>query len=242
MHVTAKTKTMRTTFALLSLLLIASCNSPVKKSGGPVKTEDRTVSAFTAIEASDAVEIDFSAGAATNVKVEAPANYLPDVVTEVKNGTLFIAVNEVISGMRDPIRVHIQSPELNKLRMSGACSFQLNAPLNKPIFDLHLSGASSFKGTLYNTETVFEMTGASVAEIGGITNQLNIHVSGASSLDAEKLSAVHADVEASGASNTNVSADSTLKAKASGASSISYSGKPLKVDKQSSTGSSVEEK
>lgn len=233
---------MRTTITLLSLLLIVSCQSPVKKSGGPIKTEDRNVTAFTAIDASDAVEIDFSAGAVTSVKVEGPTDFIPQIITEVKNGTLYISVEKEIFNLRESIHVHIQSPELNKLHLSGACTFVLNAPLNKPVFDLQLSGASSFKGTLYNTQTDIEMTGASVAEIGGITNQLKVNLSGASSLDAEKLSAVHADVEASGASNTNVSADSTLKAKASGASSVYYSGKPHKIEKQSSTGAVVEEK
>ena len=233
---------MRILLAPFILVFIFSCGSPLKKSGGPVKTEKRNITTFSAVEARDAVEIDFMSGTAASLTVDAPADLISKVLTEVKDGTLYISVDEKIYGTRDPIRIHIQSPELNKVKMSGACSFDLRSPLNNAAFNLDLSGASSFSGTLYNSQTEIEMTGASVAEIGGITNQLTAHTSGASSLDAEKFSAVHVKIESSGASNSSLFADSSLQAKASGASSISYSGHPSKTEQHTSSGAIIEEK
>lgn len=232
---------MRTLIAAFSFIFLASC-AAITTDHGPVKTEDRKTAVFSSIKASGAVEIDYTTGTAASVIIEAPADILPLIQTEVKEGVLCISNKDDIQNLKQPVKIHIQSAELNKVKMTGACSFDLKSPLNNTNFDIDLSGASSFYGTIYNTETKIDMTGASVAEIGGITNLLTIKASGASSLNASKLSSIHADVEANGASNTSLSADSSLQAKASGASSISYSGNPVQIDKQSSGASTIKKK
>jgi hypothetical protein len=54
-----------------------------------------------------------------------------------------------------------------------------------------------------------------------------LDVSGASSIDAEKLVATHAELDLSGATKVVVNASKTLKVDASGASRVRYIGNPM---------------
>jgi hypothetical protein len=78
--------------------------------------------------------------------------------------------------------------------------------------------------------------------LSGETAKLGVEVSGASNIDAEDLKAGAADIEASGASKVSVFATGQLRADASGASKIVYSGAPANIEKTSSGVSSIREK
>lgn len=231
---------MRTLIASLSFLFLVSC-AAISVDHGPVKTEDRNAGTFTSVKASGAIEIDFTSGSASTVQVEAPDDILPKLVTRNENGMLVIYTEGDVDKLKHPVKVHLQSAALEKVDMSGACSFRLNGPLNNTALAIELSGASVFSGTVYNKTLSVNMTGASQAEIGGITNRFDAKGSGASQLEAKTLSAVEVLVEATGAAQMSVSADSTINAKASGASSIDYSGKPVHVNKDESGASAIEQ-
>ena len=229
---------MKRYFAIPFFIFFASCAAITKH--GPVKTEQRTVAAFTRIHASRAIDIDFTPAASCSVTVEAPDDLLPKITTECSSGTLNISLDGSCSNINEPLKVHLQGPSLEAADLSGACSFELKSPLNGTDFHLDLEGASSFNGTLYMKSINASLTGASEADLEGMTNNLTVDLSGASSLSAEKLSSVVSVVKAEGASEAGVRADSAIDAQASGASSISYKGKPVSIRKESSGASSIE--
>ncbi len=71
---------------------------------------------------------------------------------------------------------------------------------------------------------------------------LESEASGASGIYADSLNVENADVEANGASKIVVSVNNELKADASGASSIYYTGEPKDLVSKSSGASSVKKK
>jgi hypothetical protein len=161
------------------------------------------------------------------------------VVLEVNNGVLEIRTDGDINELKQPIRVHLTGITLETAAISGATSLDLRTPLNGTSFSLSIEGAAHFRGTVYVKSLGVDLQGAAVAEIDGMINELNAETTGASSLSADKLAAVEATVHASGASNSSLRADSVLDAKASGASSIIYSGNPKVLEKEVNGASSI---
>jgi hypothetical protein len=223
---------MRTFISLFIIGSLTSCAAITKH--GPVVKENRQVATFTRIHAESAFEIDFTSGNATSVIVEAPDDLLGKITTGVNNGTLEISLKGDDNNIDQPIKIHLQGASLEAANLEGACGLDLLSTLNGKNFNLDLSGASSFHGTIYMKEVTVNMEGASTADIGGMTNRFTANVSGACTLNAAKFSSVIANVKADGASNASIQADSSLDAEANGASTISYKGNPVII--QNNTG------
>lgn len=208
----------------IGLIFAISCsvgNLSRTKGSGNAKSEKRNVSDFKQIEAGGAIALEVVAQKDFSVEVEADDNLLPLIKTEVSGDTLKISTADKISS-KTKIIVKISMPELTSLDVSGA-SGAVVSDVKTDSLKLEASGASKIK-------------------ISGAANNLESNASGASGIDAESLTVNDADVEASGASNTTVFAANNLKADASGASTIYYTGEPKNVEPKSSGVSSVKKK
>lgn len=191
------------------------------KGSGDIKTENREVSDFKAIDVSGAFEVEITAQKNFSVEVEADDNLLELIRTEVDGDTLKIKSEKSLKS-GNPMKVRISAPDISSLELSGASKVIL-VNLNNESLSLDSSGASKIK-------------------IEGTTGNFDVEMSGASKLDAENLKAENVYVESSGASNLNVFVTNVLKANLSGATNVTYSGSPKSVDKKTSGASSVKEK
>ena len=70
------------------------------------------------------------------------------------------------------------------------------------------------------------LTGASRAEVHGLTDELRANISGASKLDADDLWVKNMHITVSGASKAELNVTDSLWAQANGASKIEYQGNP----------------
>ena len=206
---------------VMSAMKCSNGNLSSVQGSGNIQSEKRDVSGFMEIEASGAINLEIVAQKDFSVEVEADDNLLQYIKTEISGDTLKVFTKDRISP-RNKLVVKISMPELTALDVSGA------------------SGA-----TVSNVKTdslKLEASGASKIKIDGEANSLESEASGASTIDAEGLKVENADVEANGASNTTVSATNELKANASGASTIYYTGEPKNISPKSSGASSVKKK
>ena len=209
---------------LIGVLSAMNCsigNSSGVQGSGNTKSEKREVSGFTKVEGGGAIILEIVAQKDFSVEVEADDNLLQYIKTEISGDTLKVFTKDRISP-RNKLVVKISMPEFTALDVSGA------------------SGA-----TVSNVKTdslKLEASGASKIKIDGEANSLESEATGASKIDAEGLKVENADVEANGASNTTVSATNELKANASGASTIYYTGEPKNISPKSSGASSVKKK
>lgn len=220
----------------LAIFAFSSCAATVAKHE-PVVTEKRQVGEFNAIDAESVFSIDFTTGTTCEASVEAPSDVIGKVKLEVKENILHISWSDDVNDLDRPVRIHLTGPALEVVKLEGACNLDLLSNLNGNHFRLDLSGASSFTGTLYMKRVNVDLSGASNAELGGITNFFTAETSGASSLRAGKLSSAVTVVKSSGASSATLHADSTLDAEADGASTISYKGEPVVVEKENGASS-----
>ena len=188
------------------------------RGSGTMATERRELSGFHGIEAGGAFTIEVVAQKDFAVEVEADDNLLPLVRTEVRRGILHVSSEKGLK-TQNPIYIRIAAPDIDKLEISGAATADISNIQNAGL-DLDSSGASKIR-------------------LSGQTSKLIVDVSGATKIDAEGLVSENATVEASGACTVNVYVTGTLRAEASGASKITYTGSPRDVSKKSSGASSI---
>jgi hypothetical protein len=188
------------------------------RGSGQIASESRDVGEFNAINVGGVFQVEFTAEKEFAIQVEADDNLLPLIRTEVQNGVLVITTEGKLK-TRNPIKVLVSAPELVGLDVSGAAKVIVQ-DLNSGILNVDASGASKVK-------------------IDGRTSNLTMRVSGATRVDGEKFMIENANIEASGASQVSLQLSGELRADASGASRITYSGTPTNVIKHTSGAASV---
>ncbi|HNU09641.1 MAG TPA: head GIN domain-containing protein, partial [Pyrinomonadaceae bacterium] len=205
-------------FGKLSPLVKFSFDFGRVRGSGNIVTQKRDLSGFSKIDAGGAYEIEIVAQKDFSVEVQGDDNLIEFVKTEVHGDTLEISNSKKFSnGGRIVIRV--AAPDIEGIDVSGASNAKLT--------------------NVKNESLRIESKGASKVVVSGETKDLFVDLAGASRLDASELSSVNAEVGARGACHASVSVSGDLKADASGASRVNYSGNPQNVERKVSGASSV---
>lgn len=188
---------------------------------GNVATDKRSVSGFKAVDVGGIFQVEITAQKDFAVEVEADDNLLPLITTEVHDGVLSIETAERFKSS-NPIRVRVYAPNIDSLEVSGVANVAVN--------------------DIKNSSLTIGSSGASKIKIAGETAKLTVETSGASKIDAEGLKAIDASIDSSGASHVNVNITGELTTDLSGASKVTYTGTPTRVEKNTSGASSVSQK
>jgi len=217
---------VKITMLLLLVMSLAGCGhfrglTRGVNGSGIIKTEKRSVSSFTSIDASGAFDVEVVCQKEPGVELEGDDNLLPMVKTEVRGNTLYLNPSSPFSVKRS-IRVRISVPNLESISSSGAVSFRIVDVKNSKM-KIDASGASSF-------------------DIAGEATLLDVNLSGATKIDAEKLRAQRVQISMSGAGKATVYAAEQLDADVSGAGNVTYAGNPKTVNKKVSGVGSVTKK
>jgi hypothetical protein len=194
-----------------------SFNKGVRGSGNTV-IEKRYVEAFQAVDVSGVFQVEVTAQKDFSVEIEADDNLLPLIKTEVREGVLHLLTEKRVK-TSNRILVRISAPDLERVNASGASRVSL--------VDIR------------NSSLELDTSGASKVTASGETANLVIDVSGASKIDTEDLRSTNAEVDASGASSVVVNVSGLLKANASGASRVGYTGDPANIEEHTSGASKV---
>jgi len=227
---------MKTTLTLQVGLLALGLGLGANTAFGQAK-QVRQTGAFHAIKASGAVDIKLKQGSQTSVALEAKEEVLQYMRTEVQNGTLRIYRND--EGMSAAIRhlfnsdgnkvvVYITVPQLTSVELSGASEVKSGSVFTADDFKIQASGASEVTLHLKAKTLSVNASGASDIKLSGQVESQQVHISGSSDYEASDLLSKRATVDASGASDAYVSAES-LSSHASGASDVHNKSKSVGV-------------
>lgn len=216
-------------FLLIILVFGTSCHEIIGRrvrGSGHITPETRSVSAFTHVDVSGAIDVFVKQDSSTSIKVEADDNIQQYIRVEANGLTLEIYTEDGFNlRPSHKIKVYVSNPHFNGFQVSGASSIMSENEINSSeTVTVNLSGAS--EGTLdINAPKVnVEATGASSAHLRGKTKDLDANASGASKIRGFELLSENANVDVSGASHAEVYASVRLDGDASGASHVSYLG------------------
>ncbi|MFY0593502.1 head GIN domain-containing protein [Roseivirga sp.] len=224
-----KINALRPAMMAIAFLMIASLSFAQSR-------EKISVSDFHALSVSNAFVVEISVGNEESLEVEIEEEFREYLVTEVRNGTLIIKLDNGNWSrrqrrMKSSAKAFITVKTLDKINVSGAASIRTLDIIKSDRLQVELSGASVAKLEIETNDLNLEASGACVVNMEGTARDQNVRMSGSSIYRAFDLKSETAVLRVNGASNASLSVSDNLDVRASGASSIYYKGDPtLKMD------------
>ena len=213
---------------------------PGERGSGNVVTETRKVSNFSAIEISYPANVLVKQGSQESLKIEAEDNLLPNLKTQVKNGTLEIFYKRENGKHVNPTKtpkITIVVKDLADVRFTSAGELSIEQ-LKTDNLDVSLSGAGNLELNNVQLQGLqVSLSGAGSMTASGKADDLDLSISGLGSFKGADLHGKVARVDISGAGNATVWVDEDLTAGISGAGSISYYGSAAVTKQISGVGS-----
>lgn len=215
-----------------------SCQKKIEGQG-PVVTEIRTVPGFEGIQLAVPADLIYTQAPEYKVELRAQQNILNIIETPVVIGELRIHLktNTNIKA-HERIIIHIHSPNIRNLEVSGSGNLKTVGKINSPQMRLAISGSGVLQAdSLYTgaIESVISGSGNILVKTGTGT-QANAFVSGSGSLDLQEVTVNTANAKISGSGTIKLQVSQTLDVKISGSGSVYYTGSPVITSSISGSG------
>ena len=200
---------------------------PGERGSGNVISQTREVSGFEAVSVAYPAQVLIKQGNAESLKIEADDNLLPNLKTQVKNGTLEIFYKRENGKHVNPtktVKITIVVKDLKNVDFTSAGELTVEN-LKTDTLDVSLSGAGNMKLDKILVKALsVSLSGAGSSTASGTADDLNLTISGFGDFKGADLHSKDAQVDISGAGSATVWADNDLNAQISGAGSVSYYG------------------
>ncbi|WP_128543722.1 head GIN domain-containing protein [Larkinella soli] len=228
------------TFLFASAAVLTSCN---REDVGPQQDGQRTfnLANFDRLEMGSGMNITVRQGNDFSIDAKGDQRNLEDLDVYVTNHTL-VARYRNQRNRKYGTSFTITMPTLRGANFSGGSDSDVSGFQNLQELDIELSGGSDGDWQVQAARTNIRVSGGSDLNLNGSGTQLIAEISGGSNLRAFPFTAESADINASGASDAEITASRSLTAEASGASHIRYQGDPKNVNQKSSGASKIERK
>ena len=224
-----------------SLFLIATYFLFAFISVSAQKTEDRTAGNFTSISMGISGDLYVSQGLTTKLTVEADAEILPLIITEVKNDELKIRFSQNRVKSKTPIRIWVTTAEIEGLYLSGSGNIITETNIKTKEIELKLSGSGNINvKDLSCDEVDAAISGSGNIDVDGKADELSIAISGSGNCSADQLQTSETDVKISGSGDCKVNVSKELTVAISGSGSVYYAGNP-KIDASISGSGKIKE-
>jgi hypothetical protein len=201
----------RITISVLTtfIILVTGCEWLGVRGNGHITTDQRTVTAFSEIEAEGAFEIEWRSGAPA-LSITTDENLLPYIENRNIDNRLRLHSRDRIRPTHG-VKIVVLSPTRSAAKLTGATRLTAS----------QLSGA----------KFAVESTGAARVTLDGTVDELLADMTGASELKAKSLQTKTAQISTIGAADADISVSDTLKVSITGAGKVNYSGNPPTIEK-----------
>jgi hypothetical protein len=208
---------------------------------GVVRSESREVADFNAISIDYPAEVTIRQGSSESLEIEAEDNLLPQLIAEIRNGTLHLENSEQNWRERvhpnEPVLISITVVDLNRIQFPTAGKMLIEG-LETDSLTVSVSGAGDVTLTdLVAGDFDVSLSGAGNIAADGESESLKLQISGLGNFNGGELQSQDAGIQISGAGSATVWVEDTLDASISGAGSIDYYGDPNVNERISGVGS-----
>jgi hypothetical protein len=184
-------------------------SSSTVQGSGEAASETRNLAAFSSVELAGSNTVAINVGARQRVVVHADDNLLVRVTTRVLAGHLVIGNTGGSFTTRSPMRVDVDVPSLDSLRLTG-------------------SGLITATGIKATNLTV-TLLGSGVVRASGITTRLVVTLAGSGDAQLDQLAAGDVQAVVSGSGRILVHPIKSLDASIPGSGTIVYTGNPAQL-------------
>ncbi len=231
----------RITIGLILAFLSSSCMLDVnwgsgKRGNGVVVDENRSVTeSFTAVTASEGLDVYVEQGDDFNIRVEADENIIDLIGTDIKDGKLRIHAIENIG--RATKNVYVTLPEITALTSSSGADLTGRGTLEAEKVRLNSSSGADLRIEIVADEIEADCSSGADIRLSGRANLLYADASSGSDIKAGDLEAKVCNAQASSGADIRVYVTQSLTANASSGADIRYGGDPSVETRKSASGS-----
>ena len=204
------------------------------------KTATRKLEKFTAISASEGIDVTLVKGSSYEAKITASGIEMEDVLTEVSGGRLKIHLDGGNHRNID-VNVEVTFVSLNEIRASSAADIKSSSVIEADMLEIDASSAADIDLKIKVKELHVDASSSADITLSGTADKQNVDISSAADYKAFELVSKEGDISASSAADANVNVTESLYASASSGASVRYKGNPDKVKEHSSSGGDVEQ-
>lgn len=203
-----------------------------------MEKETRVIQSFDKISFKDFGTLILTQGEQESLTIEADAELMSELVSEVRGDTLILGVDDdwshrigkvfssVFSNKKYKIIYTLTFVKLHKVSLSGQCNLSC-ASLTSDALKLNISGLGSMTfGHLTCDNLEVNISGRGEFSAAGKATQQHVRISGSGEYDAPDLASQSARVVISGQGNANVRVAENLDITISGLGQVNYHGRP----------------
>ncbi len=246
---------MRTLTTLFLLLFACSLSAQVEvnnggwldrfsgervKGNGDLITQERELDGFTGVKACCSFKVELSESPDFSVRVEAESNLQEFVITELRGKTLQIKYRDDANfkSTKD-IMVYVSLPLLRGIDASSSSNIKGTTPFTGDDLDLEASSSAKIRVEFSGNRVDLDASSSGNIEVRGTAKRVSADASSASNIDAGELVAEDGVADVSSAASIKVHTTKSLRADASSAGSVHYSGNPGDVVSDTSSAGRV---
>ena len=192
---------------------------------GTLKSETRSVSAFTGISLSLPAYVEVRQGNTESVMIETDDNLLPLVETVVENGMLKIRSLEKSTSLKTKnMKITVNAKTIDSLSVAGSGDIRADA-LKTGKLGVSISGSGDIHLKAVDSDALkVAISGSGDFSAGGKTNSLEASIAGSGDLKAGKLQATTVKISIAGSGSATFWAKESLKSSIAGSGDVSYYG------------------
>jgi hypothetical protein len=196
----------------------------IVRGNGTIRLESRDVASFSGVWNQGSGLVRFSQGASRQVTVEADANILPYIETEVRNGALILRTRPGISINPTRLVFRITTPELRTVSIAGSGDVRLETPLDADRVEIEIEGSGSVDGRIFVDDLSVEIRGSGSVSLDGAAEAARFEIAGSGDVEAADLACADAAVRIAGSGSVTLQASRTLDVEISGSGGVRYHG------------------
>ncbi|MHB8207794.1 head GIN domain-containing protein [Mucilaginibacter sp.] len=231
---------------LLAVALVTSAGYTYAKPHKTIKTkayydtQDRHLSGFNAVDVEGSFDVYITQGSTESVTVDAPADIMDHVVTEVHDRSLKIKDKRRNgwsgdwNGNHKKVVVHVTVRDINAIGITGSGDVYFKDGIKAEKLDIEVSGSGDAAGKIEVKTLDCSVSGSGNIKISGHADVSNVSVSGSGDYSGRELPTTNTTVQVSGSGNASINASSSITAAVSGSGDVSYTGGAQHVTKSKS--------
>ncbi|HEY2580332.1 MAG TPA: head GIN domain-containing protein [Mucilaginibacter sp.] len=216
---------------------IAKPNSTAKLSASDIV--DRHLSGFNAVNIAGPFDVKITQGATESVKVEAPADAMDHILTEVNNGVLKIYSKHDYFHWGDlfghkKILVYVTIKDVNSVNISGSGDAYFKDGLTANSLRLSISGSGDMSGKVDVKILESSISGSGDMKLSGRAENSTVKVVGSGDFTARDLLTVNSSVRVSGSGDAEINASEKVDAAVNGSGDVHYTGAARNINSSKS--------
>ncbi len=229
------------TASFLILAMAVACQAQTRKTvtgNKNVVTKEREAGSFSGIKVSTGIDVYLKQGNQQSLKVEADENLHEYIMTEISGDVLHIYTDANIRSASTR-KVYITMKEIKSVKATSAGDVIGESPVKTDEIEISASSAGDIKLEIYADNIGVNVSSSGDVTLSGEAGNLEADLSSAGNLNAFNLKVKEAEVSVSSAGDADVNVTERLKARASSAGDVRYTGNPSHVDAHSSSAGSI---